>query len=100
MDFDPNPDPGKIHIMVSKGSSDAYLSKFDQNGNFLWVSTWGGASADVEGNSVTVNGSGESYVTGYFDGTVDFNLSTVVAELTSNGGEDVFLSRFKTDGSW
>ena len=60
VDFDPGPG---IDNHTSNGEWDAFLSKFDSDGNFIWARTWGGANKD-EGLSVSSNGSGAEYVTG------------------------------------
>ena len=41
-DFDPGPDET---IVASNGHKDIFLSKFDPDGNFLWVLTWGGSES-------------------------------------------------------
>jgi hypothetical protein len=44
-----------------------------------------------------MDSSGNSYVTGYFSGTVDFDPGSGVDSHTSNGGYDVFLSKFEPE---
>jgi large repetitive protein len=45
----------------------------------------GGAGADI-GSSIAVNGSGNIYTTGYFQGTVDFDPGSGTFNLTAAGG--------------
>jgi hypothetical protein len=79
---------------------DVFLSKFASSGTFVWARTWGGSSYDY-GFSVDVDGSGNAYVTGYFNDVVDFNPDPTAVDLhSSNGDADIFLSKFKPDGSW
>jgi len=64
-----------------------------------WAVTWGGVSDD-RGFVVATDEQGNSYVTGYFQGSgVDFDPGTGENIHSSNGGLDVFLSKFKPDGS-
>jgi hypothetical protein len=84
---------------TSIGQEDAYLSKLDSNGNFVWARTWGGADFD-DARSVAIDASGNAYVTGDFYDTVDFDPGSGVDNHTSSGGFDVFLSRFPPDGNW
>ena len=71
----------------------AYLCKYDPDGNYLWGKTW-----QKEVHAVTADALGNSYVTGIFHGTVDFDPDSGVEQRTSHGGDDVFLSKFDLDG--
>jgi len=95
VDFDPG--PGEDYH-TSNGSSDIFLSKFDSSGNFLWARTWGGFSLDM-GRRVAVDSSENVFVTGWFSDTVDFDPDLDIDNHTSNGYEDVFLSRFDSLGN-
>jgi hypothetical protein len=77
-----------------------FLSKVDPNGNLVWARTWGGPDFYPRGSSVAIDGSGNAFVTGYFRGTVDFDPGACADNHTSNGGGDVFLSKFPPDGNW
>ncbi len=91
-------DPGGGDPHTSNGDWDVFLSKFDSSGNFKWARTWGGPEIDF-GLSVAADGSGNVYITGYFEGTVDFNPGDGDPH-TSNGGRDVFLSKFDSSGNF
>jgi hypothetical protein len=93
-DFDP--DGGDLHI--AKGNSDCFLTKYDAAGNFQWARTWGGeASEDCEG--VTVDSAGGVYVTGDFEGIIDFNPSGGDIR-ESRGYWDAYLSKFDSEGNF
>ena len=47
---------------------------------------------------VKPDGFGNIYLPGNFSDTVDFDPGPGVVELTSNGGQDVFISKFDSDG--
>jgi hypothetical protein len=93
-----NPGAG-VENHTANGSLDAFLSKFDPSGTFLWAKTWGG-SVDDHGRSVTVDGSGNAYVTGQFQGSADFNPGAGVDNHASNGSYDAFLSKFDSSGNF
>jgi len=57
----------------------------------------GGSDGD-EGRSVALDGSGNTYVTGLFFETVDFDPGPGQDNHTSNGSGDVFLSKFNLNG--
>ncbi len=101
VDFDPG---DGTYFRTASGSFDAYVSKFDQDGNFIWARTWGGTNEDWA-KSVTVSGD-YLYVSGYFrtltaSEQVDFdpdpNKTTYKA---SNGDRDGFISQFNLDGTF
>ncbi|MFH1514519.1 MAG: SBBP repeat-containing protein [bacterium] len=96
VDFEPG--PGEAYH-TSNGNADAYLSKFDTDGNFVWVRTWGGPEFDL-GKSIDIDDSGNIYVTGFYLATVDFDPGPGIEEYTSNGEEDIYLSRFDSNGNF
>jgi hypothetical protein len=91
-----NPDGGDPRI--SNGDYDIFLSKFDSSGNFEWVRTWGGSGWD-QCSGVATDGSGNVYITGKFNSTVDFDPGGGDIH-TSKGGTDVFLSKFDSSGNF
>ena len=96
VDFDPGTG---VDNHATNGYYDVFLSKFDSSGAFEWARTWGGSDYDY-GEGVAIDGSGNVYVTGYFEGTVDFDPGSGVDNHTSNGSAgDVFLSRFDSWGA-
>ncbi|MDD2890300.1 MAG: T9SS type A sorting domain-containing protein [bacterium] len=95
-----NPDTG-VDNHYCNGFFDAWMVKYNANGNFVWAKTWGGADYD-DGCAINVNRFGTLYWAGMFE-SVGVNLnpdSTGPADIHScNGGQiDVFLSKFDTSG--
>jgi hypothetical protein len=98
VDFDPDPTAEDLHS--SNGDCDVFLSKFDSSGTFVWARTWGGSDEDSS-YMVAVDGSGNVYVIGWFQGTVDFNPDPTAEDLhSSNGDYDFFLSKFDPSGTF
>ena len=75
--------------LVSAGAADIFLVKLDAAGGHVW-SRRAGSPSDDTGKGVTVDGSGNVLMTGYFTGTADFSP----APLVSEGGIDIFLAKF------
>lgn len=73
-----------------------YIAKLDMPGNLLWTKSIGNTTRD-EGYSIAADYQGHTYITGLFEGTVDFNPGAGTYNLTSAGGYDVFV--LKLDGS-
>ena len=95
VDFDPG--PGK-ETRQSAGYTDAYVNRFDPNGNFTWVITWGGSSID-SANRLAVNSQGRINVAGSFAGIVDFDPGDGIDTHTSTN-VDVFLIQFDYEGNY
>ncbi len=77
----------------SNGEDDIYLSKFDSNGVFLSVITWGGPGFD-RGEDMYIDSEDNIFVIGAFTESVDFNPGGGIDYHSSNGGLDVFISKF------
>lgn len=84
---------GNISINTN-GFSDVFVSKSHSNGNFQWVKVFGGANAD-RGYDLTLDNQGNIYITGYFQGTANFDSFT----LTSQGSQDIFLVKLDNNGN-
>ena len=85
---------------TSNGGRDIFLNKINLLGTWQWARTWGGMSIWDEGHGVSVTSLGDIYITGSFADTVDFDTSGSEDLHTSNGGRDIFLSKFDNDGDW
>jgi hypothetical protein len=97
-DFDP--DAAGVDSHTSIGVEDIFLSKLDSSGDFQWARTWGGSGLD-EGRGVAVDVSGNVYVTGLFYEIVDFDPAAAgIENHTSNGCDDVLLSKFDSSGNF
>lgn len=92
-DFDPGPG---VYNLSSKGNADIFILKLDANGNFIWARAMGGVSSEG-GFGIAVDGAGNTFVTGRFLETVDFDPGIGVYNLTSAGNFDIFV--FKLDNS-
>ncbi len=97
VDFDPG---AGTFFATSTGGTDNFVSKFDSDGNFIWAKTWGNASNQNTLRMVTTNDTGDVFVHGHFTGTVDFDPSAGTAFATSTAGNDIFLSKFDSDGNF
>ena len=62
------------------------------------VYTLGGSGSDL-GYSIVVDDTGNYYVAGVFSGTVDFDPSTSVYNLSSAGGYDIFVTKSNQNGN-
>lgn len=81
--------------LVSSGGSDIFIAKVNTDGNWLWANKAGGSDSDV-GNGISLDTDGNCYVTGNFQSTAAFGVSSLV----SNGANDIFVAGMDADGNW
>jgi len=93
-DFDPG---AGTYNLTSAGWDDIFISKLDSLGNFVWAKRIGGANYD-RGSSIAVDpASGDVYITGTFQGTLDFDPGPGTYNLATGG---VFISKLDAFGNF
>ncbi|HIK12454.1 MAG TPA: DUF4347 domain-containing protein [Oscillatoriaceae cyanobacterium M33_DOE_052] len=97
VDFDPG--AGVASFTSTGGTWDAFIVKLDPNGNYIWAKSLGSTGDDF-GQSIVLDNSGNTYITGSFTGTVDFDPGPGVANLTSAGGDDIFVVKLDANGDY
>ncbi len=95
IDFDPSPYGTESYTAV--GSRDAFVSKYTPAGKHLWTWTVGSTHAD-EVFDLAIDSEDNVLISGEFRLTVDFNGSEMGGTYTSNGYNDVFVTRLGADG--
>lgn len=80
------------------GSQDAFLAKINSNGSPIWITYYGGNSAD-DGRSVSIDNNGGIFLNGFTRST-NFPVSTGAFQTSHAGGTlDAFLVKFNNNGS-
>lgn len=64
----------------------------DENGSSLWLDKLGNVNADLYARKFSHDGS-DLYLTGFFNGSVDFSFDQSGNNYNSNGVNDVFLTK-------
>ncbi len=82
--------PGQTHL----GKSDAYVRKYDGDGNELWTRQFGSRGSDMA-NGVAIDGASNVYVVG----TTRLSLPGQSNMDPVTGGSDVFIRKYHSDGS-
>lgn len=95
-DFDPGPGEAWLYPI---GADDAFVAKYDPAGNYLWAFNFGGSSYN-KGDHIHLDAAGNIYVTGYMQGTVDFDPGSGVASKASKGLYDIFVAKYDADGKY
>ena len=85
-----------------EAGQDAYALSFSIEAalaEFSWAEAVGGATRTESGNGIATDASGNTYVTGQYTGTVDFDPGPSATTLTSVGGsQDIFVAKYNTAG--
>jgi hypothetical protein len=64
---------------------------------YMWPWAVGAGGTSSEGaRSISRDSSGNSYISGFFNGTATFGTTT----LTSAGGSDIFIAKINSSGAW
>ncbi len=79
--------------LTNLGGQDAFLVKFDPDGNHVWSQRFGAPGAQY-GKTVGVDASGGIVFAGSFQSSMPFGSGGVVSS-----GEDVFVARVEADGT-
>jgi len=79
---------------ASATALDMFVAKFDSNENRVWIITLGGNGGD-QPDDIAVDASENVYITGFFQGTCNFDPGTT---LTSSGGNDGFIAKYNSTG--
>lgn len=90
VDFDP--DTSVSFNLVAQGNYDHYVYQLDTVGSFVWVQQISGNSKSTS-NCIFVDQQNNLYTAGSFEGTVDFDPSSLVNNRTSIGQSDIFIQR-------
>ncbi len=82
---------------TSSRSQNIFVAKYGPDGSLLWQHTIGSTSDD-RARGIARDSLGNIYVTGAFSGTIDFDPSGGVTNLTSGGGLDIFVLKLDSNG--
>lgn len=81
--------------LSNSGANDIFAAKLDTAGNWLWAKGAGGDEDDI-GHGISLDSSGNCYLTGEFGTSSAFGTTT----LTSLGLEDAFIAKLDSSGNW
>ena len=80
---------------TSVGNLDIFVLKLDNAGNYLWDYTAGSTNED-KGLSIDVDSNGNSYITGYYKGLINFGSTG----KSCSGQADIFTLKLDSDGNY
>lgn len=94
---DLNSSAGVMNV-TSNGYFDAYLTKLDAAGNFVWTNRIGSGAGQEYGFGVTIDAANNIFTTGFFEQTNDFDPGAGVVQLTAGANADGFITKHNTTG--
>jgi hypothetical protein len=89
-DFDPG--PGEVYR-----DGMMYILKLDSALEYSWVRNWT-STFNIISHDITVNNVNEVYMSGYFQGTVDFDTGVPIEEHTPVANSDAFVLKLDASG--
>ena len=93
IDFDPSTNTSNL-TSANGAYEAAYLAKYDLNGTYVTSKSIDGET-ELKINGLSFSNS-QLYVSGNFTGAVDFDPSASTLNLSTNGGIDIFISKYST----
>lgn len=96
-DFDPGP---ATYNLSAPSAAGIYVCKLNSDGSFVWAQQVSGAGMFNRGYALDLDQHQNIYYTGYFSGTADFDPGAGVQNLTSNGSQDIFISKLDSAGNY
>ncbi|NRA12084.1 MAG: hypothetical protein HRT57_09045 [Crocinitomicaceae bacterium] len=97
IDFDPGPSTFNLN---SNGPYNLFIEKLDANGDFLWAKSMDGGLGYNSVNVITTDESGNVLIAGLYFDTTDFDPGAGTYELIPTGANEIFISKFDTDGNF
>ena len=95
-DFDPS---SATNILTSFGGFDAFIAKWNKDGEFIWVRQIANLHDTTEDRAwdLSLDNDGNAYVTGAFKGTM--NLGNGISLSAKGNGFNIFLIKYSTSGN-
>ena len=83
--------------ITSNGNADAFIAKYDADGNILWAKGFGGDGYNTDyTNAVAVDGDGNVITASNFGGTIVLGTDTLV----STGNWDIVVVKYDASGNY
>jgi hypothetical protein len=81
------------------GNYSSFIAKYTPAGVFVWANGCAGG-AQSEGKALGVDGAGNVYLAGTFNGSLDCDPSVSNFPLVSNGPSDMFIFKYSSSGAF
>jgi gliding motility-associated-like protein len=108
-DFDPGPNVYKLYSIGPVGTHlDAFVSRLDNDGNFIWAKQFGKKNFNnfaeeasvVFANSIVIDKNSNVITSGYFGSNADFDPGSNVYDMRVQIGANSYISKIDKDGNF
>ncbi len=97
-DFDPGPG---VFMLSPIGPVDAFVAKYDSNGNLIWAKQFGGPGDTVPKSDVLdIDNENNVVICGKFNRVVDFDPGIAVYNMTSSAHIQAFIVKLNSNGEF
>lgn len=96
--IDFNPGAG-VNNLISNGSQDIFVAKYDINGQFAWSNSYGGAHND-RSRDILYGNDGYLYIVGEYADTVEFDPLLPNSTLVNDTIETIYLLKLSSEGDY
>lgn len=100
VDFDPG--PGVANMTAASTGEDIFIAKYDSVGTYLWSHGFGTGFFYDECDRVAVDTMGNIFITGMWNGTVDFDPDpgNIFNLSSNNNSRSRFLAKYDANGNF
>jgi Secretion system C-terminal sorting domain len=96
IDFDPS---NSSTNLTPLGTKDVFISKLNASGNFVWAKQFGGTNY-ASSPLIEIDSFDNYYISGDFNGTIDFDPSSGIFNLTNSNSSNVFITKLNSLGNF
>lgn len=98
VDFDPS--ENNYFLTSLTDNTSIFVSKYDSNGNFIWAKSLNNPIATYNEYGLNTDSQNYVYLSGYFEGEVDFDPGSETHILQSNGNRAGYVLKLSPTGDF
>jgi len=85
-------------VLNAYHQEDAFLAKYNPNGTLAWAKNIGQGQNRQRGNNLAIDNSGNIYMIGFFQDSIDFGSNWVLYDTAAAKLTDNFIAKFNNSG--
>lgn len=96
----PDFNPGTLTTTLDASNGILFMAKYANTGAYLWAKNTAATSGSFSVNAMSLDKNGNIYLTGAFNGSIDFAPGPTTATRTSTGLQDIYLAKYDNAGNY